>query len=95
MCLYHRIFYTCNHSNYTLAYNCYHVLFQLQRINNPWERSRFDIPFELNPNCNPSQRNVIAPRYSEHPCDVCVQRDQERMFFEGANCFFVGTGGRT
>ncbi|KMP04711.1 hypothetical protein CIRG_04392 [Coccidioides immitis RMSCC 2394] len=97
MCLYNRAIYSCNHFDYILAYNCYDVFFQLQRINDSWERSNYAIPFELSPNCSPSLTNIIGPIYSPHPCDVCLRRDRERRFFEGASCFFsralVGTGG--
>jgi hypothetical protein len=67
MCQYWRIESLCGHSALMAGPSCYLIYEQLQRINDPAERTRYDLPFEIPQQCLPNGRN-IQRRYVNDYC---------------------------
>jgi hypothetical protein len=60
MCFYGGIFYlSCGHTDFELQRYCPMLRYELDRINDPWEREQSVIPFDL-PNCDPKPRENVV-----------------------------------
>jgi len=54
MCLYEGHSFTCSHTCFYIHLFCRETLNQLNRINDPSQRERYDLPFNPDiPNCSP------------------------------------------
>jgi hypothetical protein len=58
MCQYWRVETLCGHSTLLAGPSCYLIYEQFQRINDPAEQGRHDLPFEIPNQCLPSRGNI-------------------------------------
>ncbi|KAG9246504.1 hypothetical protein BJ878DRAFT_279668 [Calycina marina] len=58
MCIYYLISNRCGHLQLIAGPNCQLLYHQLQRINSPYERERYEIPFEVPEQCRPNECNI-------------------------------------
>jgi hypothetical protein len=82
MCQYYSVELLCGHRKLMAGSNCYLIFDQLQRINDPVERARHPLPFEIPAHCMPNQWN-IRRRYVQ---DYCGWECRNNVLYTDRRC---------
>jgi hypothetical protein len=82
MCYYWSIEFLCGHGTLLAGPNCYIIYDQLQRINDPAERARPGLPFEIPPGCLPNRWNIQRRNVN----DSCSWECRNNSLFSDRRC---------
>jgi len=92
MCNYWSVEYLCGHRKFLAGSNCYRLFDQLQRINDPSERSQHMLPFDIPPECLPSRGNIQNGYLNQYCCVECMNNGRYAATRYGAREARYGPG---
>ncbi|EPE25971.1 hypothetical protein GLAREA_01883 [Glarea lozoyensis ATCC 20868] len=96
MCKYYLTTPLCGHTTLLAGPSCYALFAQLQRINNPVERARPGLPFDVPPACLPNPWNINVLYTGDYCCVECRNNgsvgwvEERRGFGEGGQRGWCG-----